>query len=185
MYSGFAFSTRSRFSSILYLAITAALYKNPRWKELKRGSAFPVKICLMASACPASSTICITIPLLSLFRRPALPDIYVERDALSYLNVLSRSDQSVGLSVVLPQRGEDAGLRRHVDAHSEGLRGEQDLQQPLLEQNLDGFLDDRKQSSMMDAHSPNQQWQHALHLRDIPIVHAQRGDRVFIDLVST
>ena len=57
MYSGSAFSTRSKFNSMLYLLLTLLFLRHPKWNDENSGSALPVRMCLMPSLWFASSTI--------------------------------------------------------------------------------------------------------------------------------
>eukprot|EP00755_Sulcionema_specki_P036991 Sspe_Gene.107985::Locus_87138_Transcript_1_1_Confidence_1.000_Length_957::g.107985::m.107985 len=63
MYSGSMSSTRSTFSTMLYV----------RWKELRSGSAWPEVMDLTTSGGTASSIIAMAIPFSSIPRRPARP----------------------------------------------------------------------------------------------------------------
>ena len=56
-------------------------------------------------------------------------------------------------------------LGRHVDAHCKRLRGKQDLEQALLEKDLNHLLQNRQQTTVVDADATAQQWEDALNLQ--------------------
>mmetsp|Transcript_974 Transcript_974/g.4132 ORF Transcript_974/g.4132 Transcript_974/m.4132 type:complete len:208 (-) Transcript_974:1144-1767(-) len=72
--------------------------------------------------------------------------------ATGHLNVLAGKEPPEIGTVVLPALGEDHRLGRHVDADAERLRGEQDLQQPFSEENLDNLLQGRQHAAVVDAY---------------------------------
>src|SRR5690606_11317968 len=67
------------------------------------------------------------------------------------LGVVARSEHLVTLPVELAQRLEDYRLRRHVDPERQGLRGEDDLEEPELEQLLHGLLERRDHPRVMSG----------------------------------
>ena len=54
-------------------------------------------------------------------------------------------------AVELSRAGKQNGSCRHVESHGEGFGGEQSLDKPFPEKNLDRFLEDRQQSRVMDS----------------------------------
>ena len=67
-----------------------------------------------------------------------------------------QTNSSEILPVELPHRGEHHGVGGHVHPHSERLGGEQDLDQPLAEQDLRRLLDDGQQPPVVDPDPPFQ-----------------------------
>jgi hypothetical protein len=77
---------------------------------------------------------------------------------------------------------EHDGSRGHVDADGERLRGEQELEEALLEEDFDDFLDDGEQPAVVDADAPFQEREQRRHLRQRLVVVAQRLERRRVDL---
>jgi hypothetical protein len=67
------------------------------------------------------------------------------------LDVFTSTDPSILLAIEFLNAGKDHCLGRHVDTHAESLSGEEDLEQAFLEEQLNHFLDNGQQTSMMDA----------------------------------
>jgi hypothetical protein len=65
------------------------------------------------------------------------------------LGVLARRQIDVRFAIPLDQALEDDGLGRHVDAEREGLRREDDLDHPELEQVLDDLLENGQEPGVM------------------------------------
>ncbi|GIX63248.1 uncharacterized protein BcabD6B2_26830 [Babesia caballi] len=97
-----------------------------------------------------------------------------------HLDVLARRDEAIRLTVPLAEGGEDHAPGRHVNPHREGLSAEEHLYQPLLEQNLDDFLDDGQQAAVVDAYPALEQRQHEDRLRQLPVVVGQRRHGVLV-----
>mmetsp|Transcript_8957 Transcript_8957/g.23121 ORF Transcript_8957/g.23121 Transcript_8957/m.23121 type:complete len:409 (-) Transcript_8957:529-1755(-) len=102
----------------------------------------------------------------------------------SHLDVLARQQDAVLQAVPLSSVCEHNRLGRHVDTHGEGLRGEKDLDQRLLEENLDHLLEHRKQATMVDAQALAQERQHTLHLRQLAIFVRERHDGIVEYLIN-
>lgn len=82
------------------------------------------------------------------------------------------------LSIELSGRGEQDRSSGHVQSHTERFRGEQRLDQPFAEEDLDGFLDDRQQSGVMDADTFLQQRQDRVDLRKFLVFIREKIDGV-------
>mmetsp|Transcript_75971 Transcript_75971/g.232526 ORF Transcript_75971/g.232526 Transcript_75971/m.232526 type:complete len:553 (-) Transcript_75971:769-2427(-) len=104
--------------------------------------------------------------------------------APGHLDVLAGEQHAVLQTVPLPRVREDHRLGGHVDAHGERLGRKQDFDQRLLEKNLYDLLEHREEASVVDAEAAAQQRQHALHLRKLAVLVAQRHDRVVEHLVD-
>mmetsp|Transcript_20675 Transcript_20675/g.66543 ORF Transcript_20675/g.66543 Transcript_20675/m.66543 type:complete len:612 (-) Transcript_20675:398-2233(-) len=102
--------------------------------------------------------------------------------AAAHLDVLARGEVPEGGAVELGQLGEDDGLGGHVEAHGEGLGREEELDEPLLEEDLDELLEQRQEPRVVDGDAPLEQRQHLLDLRQHLVVVRQRLDGVFVDL---
>ena len=87
-----------------------------------------------------------------------------------------------GSAVEFARLREHDGSRGHVDADGERLRGEQELEEALLEEDFDDFLDDGEQPAVVDADAPFQEREQRRHLRQRLVVVAQRLERRRVDL---
>jgi hypothetical protein len=67
-------------------------------------------------------------------------------------------------AVVLAQAVEHHGARRHVDAHGEGLGGEEHPQQPAGEAHLHQLLDQREQACVVQPDARPEKLADALQL---------------------
>lgn len=75
------------------------------------------------------------------------------------------TNPSEALPIKLANVGEYHGPGRHVETESKSFRGKQGLDQPLREQDLNGLLEDRQQTRVMDANASFQQRQQVHNLR--------------------
>jgi hypothetical protein len=67
------------------------------------------------------------------------------------LDIFTRGYISEFAVVKFASRGEYDGFRRHVQTDGKGLRGEEDLDETFLEQDLDDLLEDGKQPTVHSA----------------------------------
>lgn len=95
-----------------------------------------------------------------------------------HLDVLSSREVAEVAAVELAHGGEDDRLGGHVESDGEGLGGEEDLNESLLEENLDDLLEDGKESSVMDSDAALEEGEDVLDLRELTIVVREVGDGV-------
>src|SRR3989338_371011 len=92
----------------------------------------------------------------------------------AHLDILSRSNPTRLFSVPFPSSRENNGLGRHVQSHGKGFSCKKDLDQSFLKKNFNGFLENRKQSRVMDPDTPAKKRQNILNLGQCLIFGRQR-----------
>jgi len=99
----------------------------------------------------------------------------------AHLYVLSRTQVPELLPVELPDVVEDDRLGGHVESDGEGLGSEEYLDESFLEEDLDDFLEDGEESSVMDSDSSLEEREEGLDLREVSVVFRESVDSVFED----
>ena len=98
--------------------------------------------------------------------------------ASGHLNVLPGRYPSVSklCSIVLPRRREDHRPARHVEPRGHRLRGNEHLDEPLLEQNLDHLLEHRQQTGVVKPDSSLDHGEYLHHLRQVLVLRRELRD---------
>src|SRR4051812_18984673 len=90
----------------------------------------------------------------------------------SHLLELVWNQHATATAIPFAHAANDDGARRHVDAQSKGVSGEDDLHQAASEEHLDELLQDREQPSMVEPNPLAGEGHHGLDLLQFPVLRA-------------
>ena len=90
---------------------------------------------------------------------------------------------SVAFSIKLPRAGEHYRPCRHVQPKGKRLRGEERLDEALLEENLRRLLEDGEEARVVDPDASLEEGEHVFHLRQLLVVVRENVDGIVEDLL--